>query len=58
MRKKVFATEMDYNEFVEWAIEHVIEQFLDSGLSGIRSAVRTVVNQAIQNEVFGGGKKR
>ena len=58
MKPKEFITEMDFDEFVEWAVEQVIEQFLDSGLRGIRSAVRMVVNQASQNEVFGGGKKR
>lgn len=57
MKSQKFATEMNYNEFVRWAIEYVVEHFLDSGLKGIRSAVEMVVNQAAMNEVFGGKKK-
>lgn len=58
MKPQKFATEMDYNEFVHWAIEYVVEHFLDNGLKGIRSSVELVINQASQNEVFGGGKKK
>lgn len=55
--KKKFATEMDYEEFINWAIEYVIDSFLENGLKGIRSGIHMVVHQCILNEVFGGKKK-
>jgi hypothetical protein len=55
--KQKFATEMDYEEFINWAIEYVVSSFLESGLKGIRSGITMVVHQCAMNEVFGGKKK-
>jgi hypothetical protein len=52
-----FATEMDYNGFVRWAIEYIMDRFLDKGLTGIRNGVEMVIQQAAMNEVFGGKRK-
>lgn len=48
---------MDYDEFINWAIEYVVSSFLESGLKGIRSGITMVVHQCAMNEVFGGKKK-
>lgn len=53
-QKNKFATEMDYDEFVKWATEYVVEDFLESGLKGIRRSIFMIINQAAANEVFGG----
>ncbi len=55
--KQKFATEMDYEEFINWAIEYVVNSFLENGLKGIRSGIHMVVHQCTLNEVFGGKKK-
>ena len=51
------SSEMNYEEFCQWAIEYVVGRFLEDGLTGIRGAVRTIVGQVALNEVFGGKKK-
>lgn len=56
--KEKLAKEMNYDEFLKWAIELVIERFLEDGLKGIRSSLETVVYHAMMNEVFGGQKKK
>lgn len=58
MKNQKFATEMNYEEFINWAIEHVMGSFLENGLKGIRSGIAMVVHQCSMNEVFGGKKKK
>lgn len=56
--KQKFATEMNYEEFINWAMEYVVGSFLEDGLKGIRSGIHMVVHQCAMNEVFGGKKKK
>jgi len=53
-----FATDMNFEEFVQWAREYVVSEFLDRGLTGVKSAIHTIVNQASMNKVFGGEKQK
>lgn len=54
---KKMADEMDFEEFVRWATEYIVDRFLSDGLKGIRSGIHMVVNEVARNKVFGGGKK-
>jgi hypothetical protein len=47
-----FTNEMDFEEFVKWAQSFVLEQFLESGLKGIKQGIWTVCDQAARNKTF------
>ena len=50
------AQDMDFNEFLRWAQEYTIDEFLNKGISGIKSALHLIIGLAAQNKVFGGKK--
>lgn len=55
-RTQKYAIEMDYNEFITWATGYILFG-IGEGRT-LREIVSTIVNQAAQNEVFSGGKKK
>jgi hypothetical protein len=49
------ATEMEFNEFVDWATGHILLG-IGNGRS-LRELVHSVVDLALRNTVFGGARK-
>jgi len=50
--------EMTFQEFKYWAKEQLMRDFLDKGIKGLDDALWLILNQAMQNTVWGGGKKK
>jgi len=55
--KEKTTDKMNFEEFNQWANEHVVAAFLDHGLRGIKDSLWMVVSQAQFNQVWGGSKK-
>lgn len=51
-----YATQMEFNEFLDWATGHVTLEI--GGGRALRDALYTVLNQALLNEVFGTNKPK
>ena len=49
---------MTYDEFVRWAQEYIVTEFLETGISGIKRGLHTVTQQAALNHVWGGQRKK
>ena len=58
MAKEKTCLEMTFQEFKYWAKEQLMRDFLDKGIKGLDDALWLILNQAMQNTVWGGGKKK
>lgn len=56
--KEKMCFDMDFDEFVEWAIRYSGNAVIRGGFEELRSAMFVIINQAAQNKVWGGERKK
>ena len=53
-----YCTEMNFEEFWHWATQAATDAVITGGFKELKSTMHMIVNQAAQNEVWGGKSKR
>jgi len=56
MPKIKHASEMDFNEFLEWATPRLADAIIRGGFKEMKSELFLILQQAAQNTVFRGSK--
>ena len=54
--KQKYCTEMDFQEFWEWATRAASDAVITGGFKELKASMHLILNQAAQNEVWGGNK--